>query len=161
MGDDFSVRVEYVDLERMGWDFSEIYENASGAMGFSLEEAEKWEKDNCHVRIFKRCDGRIFWVPSNMIVGDMGDCMETGDDNKTIGDIMVLYAESKLWDICGLLEESVSDIISRARDVQTDLPSKMRIDELDLVIRCGVWVTEKDAIQYFYAKCDELGLFYN
>ena len=52
-------------------------------------------------------------------------------------------------------------IASIARAAQEDLPAKMQIDNLEEKILAMVWVHENDAIQYFYRKCDELGLSYN
>lgn len=57
--------------------------------------------------------------------------------------------------------KNLSTIISIARDVQEDLPSKMQIDQLEEKILQKQWITENDAIQYFYGKCDELGLQYS
>jgi len=52
-------------------------------------------------------------------------------------------------------------IASIARAAQEDLPAKMQIDNLEAKILAMSWIHEDDAIQYFYRKCDELGLSYN
>lgn len=94
----FSAHVDFEDLEKLGWDFSQLYKGVAAAQGISMEEAEAWEKENYHVRLFNNGNG-VKWIPSHNQYGDQGDCEDPGDDKKTEYDIQHLYNNAGLWEV--------------------------------------------------------------
>jgi hypothetical protein len=96
--DRFSAHVDFSDLEKLGWDFSSLYKGVADAKGINLEDAEKWEKENYHVRLFNNGQG-VYWIPSENQHGDTGDSEWPGDEDKTEEDIQRLYAEGLLWEV--------------------------------------------------------------
>ena len=97
-GNGFSAHVEIEDLEKIGWEFSDLYEGVAAAQGLSLEDAEKWEKENYHIRLHNNGDG-VMWIPSHNTAGDTGDSEDPGDSEKTEKDIQQLYADGDLWKV--------------------------------------------------------------
>jgi hypothetical protein len=94
----FSAHVDFSDLEKLGWEFSDLYESVAFARGISLEEAEEWEKKNYHVRLFNNGNG-VYWISSDNKHGDTGDAQWPGDAAKTEKDIQALYASGELWEV--------------------------------------------------------------
>lgn len=91
----FSAHVDFEDLEKLGWDFSELYENVAWAKDMPIDQAEAWEKENYHVRIFNNGHG-LKWIPSHNTNGDTGDCQDAGDAHEHI---VELYNSAKLWEV--------------------------------------------------------------
>lgn len=94
----FSAHVDFEDLEQIGWDFYELYEGVALAQGKTIEDAEAWEKENYHVRLFNNGDG-VLWIPSHNDSGDTGDSEEPGDEEQTEKDIEELYSAGLLWEV--------------------------------------------------------------
>ena len=44
-------RADFEDLEKYGWEFSDIYAGVAAAQGRTIAAAESWEKENYHVII--------------------------------------------------------------------------------------------------------------
>lgn len=108
-GPGFSAHCEISDLEKLGWNFDDVYEavakrkRESGMYGSPLtyeeiKEAEVWEKANYHVRLYNTGQG-IHYIMSHNESGDVGDGLPTGDDAGAHEDIQVLYQEQKLWEV--------------------------------------------------------------
>lgn len=100
----FSAHVDFQDLENIGWDFSELYDGVAAAKQMSLEDAEKWEKENYHVRLYNNGNG-IMWIPSHNTSGDTGDAEDPGDAEQTEKDILELYEAGLLWEVMEGTEE--------------------------------------------------------
>ena len=90
-----AARAEFADLERVGWDFSDIYEGVAEAKGMTITAAEKWEKENYHIVVTVEADC-TYYQPCHNANGNEGDRQETGDDNKTRRDLSDLYDARKL-----------------------------------------------------------------
>jgi hypothetical protein len=54
-----SAKVEISDLENLGWDFSNIYEEVSESQDISIEKADEFEKENYCVRLWVDEDGIV------------------------------------------------------------------------------------------------------
>lgn len=63
-----------------------------------MDEAEKWEKENYHIRLYNNGQG-IYWIPSHNESGDVGDGQWCGDEEQTKIDIQHLYDEGLLWEV--------------------------------------------------------------
>ena len=111
LSEGFSAHVDYSDLEDLGWDFTDIYESVAKAhtenTGWNahneiteeeMAEAEKWEKENYHVRFYNLGQG-IYWIPSHNENGDVGDGRWSGDEEQTKIDIQQLYDKGLLWEV--------------------------------------------------------------
>jgi hypothetical protein len=96
--DGFSAHVEFSDLEKLGWDFSSLYQGVADCQGTSLFQAEAWEKENYHVRLFNNGNG-VYWIPSHNEEGDTGDAQWPGDESQTEKDIQQLYAVGAMWEV--------------------------------------------------------------
>jgi len=97
-GNGFSAHVDIEDLENLGWELDELYEDVASAMGISFEDAEKWEKENYHIRLVNYGDG-IKWISSHNTSGDRGDAQDSGDAEMVENDIQELYAAGLLWEV--------------------------------------------------------------
>lgn len=97
-GNGFSARVEIEHLENIGWDFSQLYEGVAAAQQMSLEDAEKWEKENYHVRLYNNGYG-VLWIPSHNTHGDTGDSEDPGDAEQAERDVQELYNAGLLWEV--------------------------------------------------------------
>lgn len=93
-----SANVEIKDLEKLGWDFSELYESVASTKGISEKKAEKWEKKNFYAKITVREDG-TYWEPCAWNGNEAYEKEETGDDKQTIEDLAQLDSKGKLWDV--------------------------------------------------------------
>ena len=95
----FTARVEIEDLEKRGWDFTYLYEEVSNAQQISIEEAEKWEKENYCVLIdVNERGGTTYAMCQKAHYGN--ECYsqgDTGDNSATIQDLKALYQEGLLW----------------------------------------------------------------
>jgi len=96
--DRFSAHVDFADLEKLGWEFGDIYQGVADAKGISRNEAEQWEKENYHVRLYNNGQG-VYWIPCHNESGDAGDGQWPGDEAQTEKDIQRLYAEGLLWEV--------------------------------------------------------------
>lgn len=93
----FSAHVDFSDLEKIGWDFTDLYEGVAAAQQLSLKEAEQWEKENYHVRLY--WNEGIMWIPSHNTHGDTGDAEDPGDQAQAHKDIAELYERGLLWEV--------------------------------------------------------------
>lgn len=50
--------------------------------------------------------------------------------------------------------------IANVRDLQNNLADAMKVDALEKKVMSREWITEKEALQYFFLKCDEQGINY-
>ena len=94
----FSARVYYEELEKRGWEFGELYEGVAAAKEMSIEDAEKWEKENYHIRLYNNGDG-VMWIPCHNLFDDVGDAEDPGDAEMVEKDIQELYEAGLLWDV--------------------------------------------------------------
>jgi hypothetical protein len=96
-----SAKVEISDLENLGWDFTNIYEEVSDAQSISLEDAEKFEKENYHVKLKVDAKGNLTYaLCQNAEYGneefEQGDC---GDNEAGLNDLKALIDSGKVWDL--------------------------------------------------------------
>jgi hypothetical protein len=96
----FTARVEIADLENRGWDFTYLYESASIAKNLSLEDAEKYDKENyCVLVKVNENGGTSYYMCQKAHYGN--ECFgqgDTGDDSATIEDLKTLFEKGLLWD---------------------------------------------------------------
>lgn len=108
-GPGFSAHAEIEDLENLGWIFDDIYHSVARAKRETgmysdeitveeMDEAEKREKENYHVRLYNTGQG-IYYIMSHNESGDTGDGQPSGDDEKTHEDVQTLFQEGKLWEV--------------------------------------------------------------
>jgi hypothetical protein len=109
-GAGFSAHVEISDLEKLGWNFDDVYESvarnrrrdgmyAEPLSREQMKSAEKWEKKNYHVRIYNTGKG-IRYVMSHNQNGDTGEGRPCGDEKSAHEDVQKLYQNSLLWELC-------------------------------------------------------------
>lgn len=96
-----SAKVEISDLENLGWDFTNIYEEVSDAKSISLEDAEKFEKENYCVKLTVDEQGFITYALAQKAhygnqVFEQGD---TGDNEASLEDFKSLIDSDKVWDV--------------------------------------------------------------
>jgi hypothetical protein len=89
------------DLEDLGWDFSNIFQEVSDAQKLSLEDAEKWEKEHYHVKLRFHANGAVdYYLCQNAEYGNedfaQGDC---GDNEAAQKDLQKLISEEKIWSV--------------------------------------------------------------
>lgn len=94
-GDEAMFRFSFKELEDLGWDFDPDYDAISEAQGISYEDAIKYNDENESVIIVVDELGRTKWHsvcdnPQSRYYNESSDNKETGDDNKTILDIIKL-----------------------------------------------------------------------
>ena len=104
----FSAHVDFEDLENIGWDFTQLYEGVAAAQQMTLKQAENWEKENYHVRLYNNGQG-VYWIPSHNNHGDTGDSEWPGDEAQTEKDIEELYERGLLWEVENGEDENNSD----------------------------------------------------
>lgn len=56
--------------------------------------------------------------------------------------------------------KTLIETIANVRDLQNNLADAMKVDDLEKKVMSREWVTEKEAIQCFFLKCDEQGINY-
>ncbi len=117
-GVSFRAKAEILDLERLGWDFYDLYmdvylchqdkyraENElpkkSFDMDFTVEDAAQWEQENYHVEITVDENGSTSYAMCQHahIGNETHGQGETGDDEKTIEDLNALLSQGLLWNI--------------------------------------------------------------
>lgn len=118
VGVNFRAKAEIIDLERLGWDFYEIYmdiylchqdnyrqENGlpkkSFDMDFTVEDAAEWEREHHCVEIIVNADGttKNGMCQKPEFGNDTYEKDDTGDDEKTVEDLNTLLEKGLLWDI--------------------------------------------------------------
>lgn len=89
------------DLEDLGWDFSNIYQEVSDAQELSLEDAEKWEKDHYHVELRFFSNGGVdYFMCENAEYGNNhGSAEDCGDSEEAQKDLKKLIASGKIWEV--------------------------------------------------------------
>lgn len=92
----FSAHADIEDLEKLGWDFSDLYEGVALAQDLSIESAEVWEKNNYHIRFFNKGKS-LRWVVSHNQHGDTGDSLLVPDE--LVESIKKLFKKSLLWEV--------------------------------------------------------------
>ena len=96
----FSARVEIIHLEQKGWDFSDLYQEVANAQQLSIEDAQKWDKENYCVAVTVNEDGGSYYeMCQKAHYGN--ECFyqgDTGDNEATIQDLKELYENGLLWD---------------------------------------------------------------
>ena len=54
--------------------------------------------------------------------------------------------------------KALKNLIQTAREAQSNLPDKIRIDALQIDIEGRVWISQHEAMQFFLNKCSEMNL---
>src|SRR5690606_16305252 len=85
-------------MEKQGWDFSHYHNNYSERMGVSIEEAEKYNRENYefYLDVKGTSDNPVLnygWY--NQERNEYSETEETGDDAQTIKDIAELMASGE------------------------------------------------------------------
>jgi len=96
-----SAKVEISDLENLGWDFSYIYEEVADAQSISLEDAEKFEKENYHVKLSVDDEGFLTYslCQSAHYGNEEFPQGDTGDNEASLQDFTQLIEQEKVWDL--------------------------------------------------------------
>lgn len=95
----FSASAEITDLEALGWDFTEYYQNNAEYYDISFDQSKEQVQAFYFVRLHVNEYGATFFELLNYESRDSSHYEETGDDDKTIEDLMTLYQEDGLWDV--------------------------------------------------------------
>ena len=54
--------------------------------------------------------------------------------------------------------KALKKLVETAREAQSNLPDKIRIDALQIDIEERVWISQHEAMQHFLRKCSEMNL---
>lgn len=106
------VSAEIADLENLGWNFERVYEGVFLAYQnayksehgekdhtFDMNSAGEYEYRNYHIVIFVDENGSAFWCTQSNYENEISDREWTGEDDKTIQDIIFLNSKGLLWNI--------------------------------------------------------------
>ena len=92
-------KVEIADLEELGWDFQNIYEDVANAKNISVEDAEKWEKENYCVELRFDKNGGCDYLMKQFQGNNDSSYEECGDNKEAQKDLKKLIAAGKIWDV--------------------------------------------------------------
>ena len=54
--------------------------------------------------------------------------------------------------------KALKNLIQTAREAQSNLPDRLKIDSLQTEIEGSVWISQHEAMQFFLNKCSEMNL---
>jgi hypothetical protein len=95
-------KAEIKDLEDLGWDFSNIYEEVADAQELSLEAAEAWEKENYCVELKFYENGGVDYLMSQKNGNEHSSYENCGDSKAAQKDLKKLIQQGKIWDVIAL-----------------------------------------------------------
>ena len=104
----FAANAEIEDLEKLGWNLDDVYEDAYAAT--RSKTREEWEvagfeaaagsiRKSHYCRIEVRENGSTYYFLRPWVGNEDYERQETGDDEKTVADLQGLNAAGKLWGI--------------------------------------------------------------